>query len=87
MNSTSHTAAPQQGAKQMAKTVEVTVRLTLSDECNVTEVLQEMNYSFEHEGDIVSTEIIDANDILDEEDEDDGQPDEAQEWESFDADC
>ena len=71
----------------MAKTVEVTVRLTLSDECNVTEVLQEMNYSFEHEGDIVSTEIIDANDILDEEDEDDGQPDEAQEWESFDADC
>jgi hypothetical protein len=27
------------------------------------------------------------NDLLPEEDEDDGQPDEAQEWESFDADC
>jgi hypothetical protein len=33
-------------------------------------------------------EMMRANDILlDEEDEDDGQPDEAQEWESFDADC
>ena len=27
------------------------------------------------------------NDLLPEEDEDDGQPDEAQEWESFDPDC
>ena len=33
-------------------------------------------------------DMMRANDILDdEEDEDDGQPDEAQEWESFDADC
>jgi hypothetical protein len=31
-------------------------------------------------------DMMRANDIL-EEDEDDGQPDEAQEWESFDADC
>ena len=30
-------------------------------------------------------DMMRANDIL--EDEDDGQPDEAQEWESFDADC
>lgn len=28
-----------------------------------------------------------ANDLLPEEDEADGQPDEAQEWESFDPDC
>jgi hypothetical protein len=31
-------------------------------------------------------DMMRSNDILDE-DEDDGQPDEAQEWESFDADC
>ena len=32
-------------------------------------------------------EMMRANDILSEESEDDGQPDEAQEWESFDPDC
>ena len=32
-------------------------------------------------------DMMRANDLLDEEDEDDGQPDEAREWESFDADC
>ena len=32
-------------------------------------------------------EMMRANDILQEESEDDGQPDEAQEWESFDPDC
>jgi len=32
-------------------------------------------------------EMMRANDILQEEAEDDGQPDEAQEWESFDPDC
>jgi len=32
-------------------------------------------------------EMMQANDILQEEAEDDGQPDEAQEWESFDPDC
>ena len=39
---------------------------------------------------MIEDEVADmmrANDIIDEEDEDDGQPDEAQEWESFDADC
>jgi hypothetical protein len=45
----------------MARTVEVTVRLTLTDECDVAEVLQEMDYSFEHEGAIVDTEIVDVN--------------------------
>ena len=32
-------------------------------------------------------EMMRANDILEDEVEDDGQPDEAQEWESFDPDC
>jgi len=32
-------------------------------------------------------DMMRANDLLEEDDEDDGQPDEAQEWESFDADC
>ena len=32
-------------------------------------------------------EMMRANDILQDEVEDDGQPDEAQEWESFDPDC
>jgi len=32
-------------------------------------------------------EMMRANDILQEDLEDDGQPDEAQEWESFDPDC
>ena len=33
-------------------------------------------------------DMMRSNDILvEDEDEDDGQPDEAQEWESFDADC
>jgi hypothetical protein len=45
----------------MARTVELTVRLTLSDECDVAEVLQEMDYSFEYDGAIVDTEIVDVN--------------------------
>ena len=32
-------------------------------------------------------DMMRANDLLEDEDEDDGQPSEAQEWESFDADC
>jgi hypothetical protein len=33
-------------------------------------------------------DMLDANELSERfEDEDDGQPDEAQEWESFDADC
>ena len=32
-------------------------------------------------------DMMRCNDLLEEEDEDDGQPDEAQEWESFDLDC
>jgi hypothetical protein len=32
-------------------------------------------------------DMMRCNDLLEEEDEDDGQPDEAQEWASFDPDC
>ena len=31
--------------------------------------------------------MMEANEFIEEQYEDDGQPDEAQEWESFDADC
>jgi len=42
----------------------------------------EMALAYMSEDDVA--DMMRANDILD---EDDGQPDEAQEWESFDADC
>lgn len=45
----------------------------------------EMALAYMSEDDVA--DMMRCNDILDEEDEDDGQPDEAQEWESFDADC
>ena len=47
-------------------------------------VIAEMALAYMSEDDVA--DMMRANDIL-EEDEDDGQPDEAQEWESFDADC
>jgi len=47
--------------------------------------IAEMALAYMSEDDVA--DMMRANDILDEEDEDDGQPDEAQEWESFDADC
>ena len=48
--------------------------------------IAEMCLAYMSEDDVA--DMMRANDILDEdEDEDDGQPDEAQEWESFDADC
>ena len=52
------------------------------------EAVAEMALSYMSEDDV--KDMCLANDLLlgeDEEDEDDGQPDEAQEWESFDADC
>ena len=48
-------------------------------------MVAEMAMAWMSEDDVAA--MMRANDILDEEDEDDGQPDEAQEWESFDADC
>jgi hypothetical protein len=44
-----------------------------------------MALSYMSEDDVA--DMMRSNDILDEEDEDDGQPDEAQEWADFDADC
>ena len=49
------------------------------------QAIAEMALSYMSEDDVA--DMMRANDILEEEDEDDGQPDEAQEWESFDADC
>jgi hypothetical protein len=61
--------------------------LAMMDEGLISaEAVAEMALSYMSEDDVA--DMMRANDILlDEEDEDDGQPDEAQEWESFDADC
>ena len=45
----------------------------------------EMALAYMSEDDVADMML--ANDILDEEYEDDGQPDEAQEWADFDPDC
>jgi hypothetical protein len=48
--------------------------------------IAEMALAYMSEDDVA--DMMRANDILDEEDDEyDGQPSEAQEWESFDADC
>ena len=49
------------------------------------QAVAEMALAYMSEDDVA--DMMRANDILDEEDEDDGQPDEQQEWESFDPDC
>ena len=50
------------------------------------EAVAEMALAYMSEDDV--KDLMLANDIVDEDDEDyDGQPDEAQEWESFDPDC
>jgi hypothetical protein len=49
------------------------------------QAIAEMALAYMSEDDVA--DMMRANDILDEEDEDDGQPDEMQEWESFDPDC
>jgi hypothetical protein len=62
--------------------------IAMMDEGLITaEAVAEMAMAYMSEDDV--KDMCRANDILlDEEDEeDDGQPDEAQEWESFDADC
>jgi hypothetical protein len=43
-----------------AQTVEVIVRLYIDKNVDVTEVLQEMDYSFKYPG-ILATEIVDVN--------------------------
>jgi hypothetical protein len=61
----------------------------MMDEGLVTaQAVAEMALAYMSEDDVA--DMMRANDILDEDeldDEYDGQPDEAQEWESFDADC
>ena len=61
--------------------------LVMMDEGLVTaQAVAEMALAYMSEDDVA--DMMRSNDILDEdEDEYDGQPDEAQEWESFDADC
>lgn len=51
------------------------------------QAVAEMALAYMSEDDVA--DMMRSNDILDEEDEDedDGQPDEAQEWHDFDADC
>ena len=43
-----------------AQTVEITVRIKIRDGANIQDVINDMNYDFEH-GDILSTEVIDIN--------------------------
>jgi len=49
------------------------------------QAVAEMALAYMSEDDVA--DMMRCNDILEEEDEDDGQPDEAQEWADFDADC
>ena len=64
---------------------ETTRLLEMMDEGLISATaVAEMALAYMSEDDVA--DMMRANDILDE-DEDDGQPDEAQEWESFDADC
>ena len=63
--------------------------LDMMDEGLITaQSVAEMALSYMSEDDVA--DMMRCNDILDEDELDeewDGQPDEAQEWESFDADC
>ena len=69
--------------------VQTTRLLEMMDEGLVTaQAVAEMALAYMSEDDVA--DMMRANDILDEDELDeewDGQPDEAQEWESFDADC
>ena len=66
---------------------QTTKLLEMMDEGLISaQAIAEMALAYMSEDDVA--DMMRANDILDEdEDEYDGQPDEAQEWESFDADC
>ena len=63
---------------------ETTRLLEMMDEGLISATaVAEMALAYMSEDDVA--DMMRANDLL--EDEDDGQPSEAQEWESFDADC
>jgi len=65
---------------------QTTKLLEMMDEGLISaQAIAEMALSYMSEDDVA--DMRRANDILDEEDEDDGQPSEAEEWESFDPDC
>ena len=65
---------------------QTTKLLEMMDEGLISaQAVAEMALSYMSEDDVA--DMMRSNDILDEEDEDDGQPDEAQEWHDFDADC
>jgi hypothetical protein len=60
--------------------------LSMMDEGLISaEAVAEMALAYMSEDEVA--DMMRSNDILDYEDEDDGQPDEAQEWADFDADC
>jgi len=63
--------------------------LAMMDEGLISaEAVAEMALAYMSEDEVA--DMMQSNDILDEDEEDedyDGQPDEAQEWESFDPDC
>ena len=60
--------------------------LSMMDEGLISaEAVAEMALAYMSEDEVA--DMMRSNDILQEEAEDDGQPDEAQEWESFDPDC
>ena len=66
--------------------IQTTKLLEMMDEGLISaQAIAEMALSYMSEDDVA--DMMRANDILEEEDEDDGQPSESQEWESFDADC
>ena len=68
-------------------TREATTRLlSMMDEGLISaEAVAEMALAYMSEDEVA--DMMRSNDILDEDEEDDGQPDEAQEWADFDADC
>jgi hypothetical protein len=65
---------------------ETTRLLEMMDEGLISaQAIAEMALAYMSEDDVA--DMMRANDILEEEDEDDGQPSESQEWADFDTDC
>ena len=65
---------------------QTTKLLEMMDEGLISaQAVAEMALAYMSEDDVA--DMMRSNDILDEEDEDDGQPDEAQEWADLDPDC
>lgn len=43
------------------KTVEITVKLTVPEDADVSHVIQEMDHTFTYEGQEIGSEIVDVN--------------------------